>query len=196
VRGTSGYGRGESFARIKDKSKTPQIKEKKMADRDSINRIKQGRVPSAGAAAPNFGLLPVVLTATQLSAAMDLAGFHGANIAVLVGAFGTAASPTVYIELELQVSADNTTYVPCLDTDLLFPPGDAVRTGTATGTFFQSKTTGAADLSGVYTVGYRGQMRYLKVNVRLTGTQATGTPVAVLQTAAFPDYQPTAGNAT
>ena len=165
-------------------------------DRDLINSLQQWRVPSAGAAAPNFGVLPVKVTGTTLSAALDLAGFHAASIALMIGAYGDVQSGTVYMEGELQESADNVTYTPVADLDLLLPPGDAVRVGTATGTFFQSKTTGATDLSGVYTVGYRGNKRYLKVNLRLTGAHATGTPVAVLQTAGHPDYSPVSGNAS
>lgn len=165
-------------------------------DRDLINRISQGRVPSAGAAAPNFGVLPVKVTSTTLSAKLDLAGFHGAAVALMIGVFGDVQSGTVYMEGELQESNDDSSYTAVADADLLLPPGDAVRTGNATGTFFQSKTTGATDLSGVYTVGYRGNKRYIKTNLRLTGTHSTGTPVAILQTAGFPDYSPTSGNAT
>lgn len=165
-------------------------------DRDLINNLNQGRVASAGAAASGIGLVPVKVTATQLSGKIDLAGFHGASIALMIGAYGDAQSGTVYMEGELQESNDDTTYTAVADADLLFPPGDAARTGTATGTFFQSKTTAADDLSGIYTVGYRGSKRYLKVNLRLTGTHTNGTPVAVLMTAGFPDYAPVSGNAS
>lgn len=165
-------------------------------DRDLINGLNQGRVPSAGAAAPGIGLVPVKVTATQLSSSIDLAGYHGAVVALLIGAFGDVQSGTIYMEGELQESNDDSTYTAVADADLLFPPSDAARAGTAVGTFFQSKTTAAHDLSGIYTVGYRGNKRYLKCNLRLTGTHSTGTPVAVLMTAGFPDYAPVSGNAS
>jgi hypothetical protein len=89
------------------------------------------------------------------------------------------------------------TYTAVADTLTIYPPGDAARVGTVAtgGVFFQSKTTAAADLSGVYSVGYIGINRYLKVNVRLT-SPTTGSPCSVLITAGFPDYAPVTGNPT
>ena len=169
-------------------------------DRDIINRVSQGRTPSVGAAAAAaIGILPVVLTTTALSAATNLAGFHGAMIEAGIGVFGTAASGSVFIECEVQECATTGgTYTAVADADLLFPPGDAARqpATAASGTFFCSKSTTNADLSGLYTVGYRGNKQFIKVNVRLTGTQSTGTPVSVVITAGYPDYAPTVGNAS
>ena len=68
--------------------------------------------------------------------------------------------------------------------------GLAARVGTATGTFFQSKTTGASDAAGLYEVGYRGSMRYLKVNLRLTGTHTNGTPTSVSFSEGNPNFSP------
>jgi len=169
-----------------------------MADRDSINRVSEGRVPSVGAASPaNISLLPVVATTTQLGAVTDTAGFHSVNLKAEIGVYGTVASATVFIEAEVQESAaSGSGFTAVADADLIFPPGDAVRAGTATGTFFCSKSTTNADLSGVYTCGYRGTKRYLKINLRFTGTHTTGSPVATSIICGFPDYQPVAGNAT
>jgi hypothetical protein len=79
------------------------------------------------------------------------------------------------------------------------PPGDAMRTslGTtaASGCFFTSKTTSASDLSGIYSVGYLGLYRYLRVNVRLTAP-TVGSPCSVVLTAGYPDYAPVSGNPT
>ena len=93
---------------------------------------------------------------------------------------------------ELQESDDDSTYTAVADAALEFPlwQGLAARVGTATGTFFQSKTTGAADVAGLYEVGYRGSKRYIKVNVRLTGTHTNGTPTAVSFSQGQPAFTP------
>jgi hypothetical protein len=167
-------------------------------DRDLIDSLKAGKVLSAGVAGPTANLAPQVATVTVTSASIDTQGFHSFVGVLQVGAYGTAASGSVYIEGELQVSNDNATWIAAADADILLPPADAVRTafGTtaASGCFFQSKTTGAADLTGLYMVGYLGLYRYLRINVRLTGTQATGTPVSAVLIASHPDYFPVSGN--
>lgn len=172
-------------------------------DRDLIDNIKQGRTASAGAAASAAGyLLPKVVATTTLSSAFDTRGFHGVVATFAIGIFGDAASTTVYTEAELQDSPDGVTYTAVPDANLLFPPGDGPRTGAGTagttaasGCFFNSNTNGAVDLSGIYSVGYLGLNRYLKVNVRLT-SPTTGSPCAVIFTAGFPDYRPVNGNPT
>lgn len=167
-----------------------------MADRDLIDNLKQGRTPTAAAAAAAVGnILPVVATATTLGHAIDLQGFHGALVTFSIGVFGDVASATVFVEAELQDSPDGTTYTAVTDANCQYPPGDAARVGTVAtgGVFFQSKTTGAADLAGVYSVGYIGINRYLKVNVRFTSA-TNGCPISVISTAGYPDYAPVTGN--
>lgn len=169
-------------------------------DRDLIDSLKAGKVLTAGSAGPTANLAPQVATVTVTSASIDTQGFHSFVAILQVGAFGTTQSGSVYIEGELQVSNDNSTWIAAADADLLFPPGDATRTGVGVGTtaasgcFFNSRTTGAVDLTGLYMVGYLGLYRYLRVNVRLTGTQSTGTPVSAALIASHPDYSPVSGN--
>jgi hypothetical protein len=139
---------------------------------------------------PIAALAPAVRTATALSAKCDMQSFQSVIARFYSGVFGDTASATVYTEAEMQESDDDSTYTAVADADLLFPSGKAARTGTATGTFFQSKTTGAADLAGLYEVGYRGSKRYLKVNVRLTGTHTNGTPTTVTFSLGNADYKP------
>lgn len=167
-----------------------------MADRDLIDNLKQGRTAAAAGAASASGyILPVVATATVLGKAFDLQGYHGALVTFSIGIFGDVASGTVFVEAELQDSPDGTTYTAVADANTIYPPGDAARVGTVAtgGVFFQSKTTAAADLSGVYSVGYIGLNRYLKVNVRFTSA-TNGCPISVVATAGFPDYAPVTGN--
>lgn len=166
-------------------------------DRDLIDYMKEGRVTAAGAAAPTANLAPAVRTATVASASLDLQGFHGAVARFYIGTFGDVQSGSIYTEAELQVSNDNSTWIAAADADCLLPPGDAMRTalGTtaASGCFFTSKTTSAVDLAGMYSVGYLGTYRYIRVNVRFTAA-STGSPCAVLMSAGYPDYAPVTGN--
>jgi hypothetical protein len=152
-----------------------------MASRDLTNNLK-GVV----------GLAPAVRNATALSAKADTQGFESVVARVNVGTYGDSQSGSVFIEAELQESDDDSTYTPVADADLLFPvwQGKAARAGTATGTFFQSKTTAANDAAGGYDVGYRGSKRYLKVNVRFTGTHTTGTPTSVSFSLGHPSFDP------
>ena len=153
-----------------------------MASRDLVHNLK-----------PTAMLAPVVRTSTVLSSAIDTQGFESVIIAFHIGAFGDAASATVFFEAELQECATvGGTYTAVADTDLLFPGTGAARTGTVAtaGVFFQSKTTAAADTAGLYTIGYRGSKEFLKVNVRVTGTNSTGTPVSVVGYAGHALYSP------
>jgi hypothetical protein len=133
---------------------------------------------------------PAVVTSTTLSSACDLQYFEGAVARFHCGTFGDTQSATVYIEAELQESDDNSTYTAVPNASLVFPGSGVARTGHAVGTFFQSKTTAAADTAGLYEVSYLGQKRYLKINVRLTGTHSNGTPVSASITVGNPVFAP------
>lgn len=150
-----------------------------MASRDLVHNL-----------SPVVGLAPAVRTATALSSACDTRGFESVVVRFHSGTFGDTASGSLYTEAELQESDDNSTYTAVANTDLLFPSGKSARTGNATGTFFQSKTTGAADTAGLYEVGYIGSKRYLKVNLRLTGTHTNGSPTAVTFSLGHAVYNP------
>ncbi len=152
-----------------------------MASRDLTNNVKGVT-----------GLAPAVRTSSALSAKADTQGFESVIARFSSGTFGDTVSGSLYTEAELQESDDDSTYTAVADADLLFPvwQGKAARVGTATGTFFSSKTTGAADTAGLYEVGYRGSKRYLKVNVRLTGTHTNGTPASVSFSLGNPGFTP------
>jgi len=152
-----------------------------MASRDLTNNVKGVGV-----------LLPAVRTTTTLSTKADTQGFESVIARIHIGTYGDAQSGSVYMEAELQESDDDSTYTAVADADLLFPvaQGKAARTGTATGTFFQSKTTGANDAAGHYDVGYRGSKRYLKINLRFTGTHSTGTPSSATFSLGHPSFVP------
>lgn len=127
---------------------------------------------------PTIAIAPIVATTTILSEACDLQYFEGVVARVTVGTFGDTQSATVYFEAELQDSNDNISYAAVANALLVFAGSGAARTGHAVGTFFQSKTTGAADAAGTYECSYMGIKRYLKINLRGTGANTNGTPVS------------------
>lgn len=153
-----------------------------MSTRDLIHNLK-----------PVSGLAPAVKSGTStafLSSACDTQGFQSAVIRFNCGTFGDTQSATVYIEAEVQDSPDGVTYSAVPNTSVQFPGAQVARTGHATGTFFQSQTTGANDGAGIYEVGYIGPNRYLKVNIRLTGANTVGTPLSVEFDLSNADFQP------
>lgn len=129
-------------------------------------------------------LAPATLTTDTLSAAMDLQDAQGGLLVAAVGASGDTLSATVYVLLEVQHSADNITYEACANADLT-----AYVAGAATGTF--AKIDDPAEDATLYSVGYRGGKRYLKVNVNLVGTHTNGIPVGVVGLAS-PNQMPVA----
>jgi len=153
-----------------------------MAQRDLVHNL-----------SPVSGLAPAVRSGTNtavLSSACDTQGFQSVVARFNCGTFGDTQSGTVYIEAELQDSPDGITYSAVPNSSLQLPGAQVARTGHATGTFFQSQTTGAVDTAGIYEVGYIGPNRYLKVNVRLTGANTVGTPLAVEFDLSNADFKP------
>lgn len=130
--------------------------------RDGISKIKQVSA-----------LLPAVRTADANGIGIDLKGYDAAQMVGYIGAPGDTLSGSVKIELELQHSDDNSTFVACADADL-----SAAVTGTNTGTFAVIDANGEASLS--YAVGYMGSKRYIRIVSNVTGTHTNGTPSAAL----------------
>lgn len=126
---------------------------------------------------------PVVVTADALSAAINQAGFRDVTVAVAVGESGDTLSGSVYIELEMQESDDNSTYTACVDADIT----NAV-TGTNTGTF--ALIDAAAEDDAVYMSQYLGDKQYVKVNINVTGTHTNGTPIGALAVQSGENYLP------
>jgi hypothetical protein len=126
----------------------------------------------AGAAATQM-LTPQTLTATTLSSHIDLQDASDCMIEATIGVQGDTLSGSLYWELELQDSPDDSTYTAVVDANISNP----VSGRTATGTF--AAITASAGCSKVYQVAYRGNQRYVKVNLRATGSHSTGTIIGV-----------------
>lgn len=116
---------------------------------------------------------PDTVTTDTASGYVDMLGFNSCMFVVSVGASGDTLSSSVKIELEVQEGDATNSFAAAPDT--------AVRTaitGTATGTF--ALIDAATEDDAVYTCQYVGNKRYAKVNINVTGTHTSGTPIAVL----------------
>lgn len=129
---------------------------------------------------------PVVLTADNTPAAIDLAGYQSATVNIAVGVGGITFSATDKIEFKLY-HGDTTTF------------GEATAV-TAADVFGVTPSSGgivrslvAAHAAATVTrVGYKGGKRYLFVLADFSGTHGTGTPICVDVERGHPILGPTA----
>ena len=119
-------------------------------------------------------VLDAVLTAPTVDVDgdtdVDLQGYNGCEMVVVVGASGDTLSGSVYVSLELEESDDDSTYTDVADADMLGA------TGGGSGQF--ALINDPAEDDAVYTVGYIGDKRYLRLKVNVTGTHTNGIPLA------------------
>ena len=119
-------------------------------------------------------LAPANRTTTTTSASLDTRDGESAALLFNVGAAGDTLSGTVYIELEVQESNDNSTWTAVANTDLNNYVTGSTNAGTA------KKIAANADANQAYLVGYKGGMRYIRGVDRRTGTHSTGTPTGIV----------------
>ncbi|KKL92502.1 hypothetical protein LCGC14_1884040 [marine sediment metagenome] len=115
---------------------------------------------------------PVVVTADANSGSVDTRGYDSVMLLANIGLSGDVLSGAVFIELEVEDSPDNSVWTDAADADLT----NSV-TGTNTGTFALIDAPAEDELR--YIVGYKGDKRYVRVVVNVTGTHTNGTPMAV-----------------
>jgi len=127
---------------------------------------------------------PVVVSADALSAAINMAGFRDVTVLAAIGESGDTLSGSVYIELEMQESDDDSTYTACADADIT----NVVTGSSNTGTF--ALIDAAAEDDAVYSSQYLGSKQYVKVNINVTGTHTNGTPCGVLAVQSGENYLP------
>jgi hypothetical protein len=118
-------------------------------------------------------LLPQTLTATTLSSKIDLQDNQDAMLEVTIGVQGDTLSGSIYWEFELQDSPDDVTYTAVVDANISNPVAGRTATGT------MAAIIASAGCSQIYLAAYRGNQRYVKVNVRATGSHSTGTIIGV-----------------
>lgn len=131
---------------------------------------------------------PATLTASANGSGVDLQGFEGALIAVLVGESGDTLNGSNHIQLEVEHADDDGAGSPdswedCADADLV-----EVVAGSNTGTF--AKIDDATEDDAVYHTAYIGSKRHIRVVANLTGTHSTGTPLGAVVVRGFGRHQP------
>ncbi len=123
-----------------------------------------------------------VYAADSVPAAIDLAGYQGAEIVLGVGIGGITFTAVNKIEFVLTHSYDDVTYVAVTDADVLGV------TGITTGIIKSLVVAHAA--AAVYRFGYVGPRRYLKLLADFSGTHATGTPLSGTIVRGYPSMAP------
>ncbi len=116
---------------------------------------------------------PAAATADVDSASVDMKDYSHVAFYVLVGATGDTLDGSNDINLEVEESADDSSFSDCADADIT----NAV-TGANTGTF--AHIDAGAEDDALYMTQYKGSARYVRVVINVTGTHTNGTPVGVL----------------
>lgn len=116
---------------------------------------------------------PVVITADANGASVDMKDYSHCAFYALIGESGDTLSGSVYIELEVEESADNSTFTDVADADLT-----NYVAGTNDGCF--GLIDAAAEDDAVYMTQYRGNARYVRPVINVTGTHTNGTPIGIL----------------
>ena len=126
---------------------------------------------------PAVSILNAVKTAAGNGTGVDLQGYERATVLVDVGAEGDTLSGSVYFEVSLEESDDNSTFT------------DVAQAGITDGTIAAGgiflKLDGTANgnpdtAGGVFRVEYVGNSRYIRVVLAKTGTHSSGTPIGAM----------------
>ena len=113
------------------------------------------------------------ITADTDGASVDMKDYSHVAFYALVGQSGDTLSGSVYIELELEESDDDSTFSDCADADVT-----NTVTGNNTGTF--AKIDAAAEDQAIYMCEYKGSKRYVRPVVNVSGTHSNGTPIGIM----------------
>jgi len=129
----------------------------------------------------NIGLgnsiINAVKTAAENGSGIDLQGFEEATAVVSVGAEGDTLSGSVYFEVSLEHSDDDSTYTDVVQADIVNGTIDAG------GIWLKLDGTTGGDpdtAGGQWQVGYVGGKRYVRLVLAKTGTHTNGTPISGL----------------
>lgn len=115
---------------------------------------------------------PATITSDTNSTSVYMKGYDEVLFLVNVGESGDTLSASVKIELEVEESADDSTYTDVADADLV-----KYVAGTNDGCF--GVIDAAAEDDTPYFTAYRGNSDYARVVLNLTGTHSNGTPISV-----------------
>jgi len=116
-----------------------------------------------------------VKTAAANGTGIDLQGFEEATAVVSVGAEGDTLSGSVYFEISLEHSDDDSTYTDCVQADIV---NGTIASG---GIWLKLDGTTGGDpdsAGGQWQVGYVGGKRYVRLVLAKSGTHSNGTPIS------------------
>ena len=129
----------------------------------------------------NIGLgnsiINAVKTAAENGSGIDLQGFEEATAVVSVGAEGDTLSGSVYFEVSLEHSDDDSTYTDVVQADIVNGTIDAG------GIWLKLDGTTGGDpdtAGGQWQLGYVGGKRYVRLVLAKTGTHTNGTAISGL----------------
>lgn len=120
-------------------------------------------------------IINAVKTTGANGTGIDLQGFEEATAVVSVGAEGDTLSGSVYFEVSLEHSDDDSTYTDCVQADIV---NGTIAAG---GIFLKLDGTTGGDpdtAGGQWQVGYVGGKRYVRLVLAKTGTHTNGTPIS------------------
>lgn len=126
-----------------------------------------------------------VLTADEDGAGIDLQGYEGCLFVANVGVSGDTLSGSVYIELELEESDDDSTYTDVADADLT---GFVAGTNDGCWAFIDDP----AEDDVVIKCQYMGDLQFVRAVVNVTGTHSNGTPISITAVKTGYKYPPVA----
>lgn len=130
--------------------------------KDFINRFKVDQVVD-----------PVVITSDTDGASVDRLGYNYVTFIALVGESGDTLSGSVKIELEVEDSADDSTFADAADADV-----QGYVAGTNDGCF--AVVDAAAEDDAAFVCTYRGSDRYVRPVINVSGTHTNGTPIGIV----------------
>lgn len=120
-------------------------------------------------------IINAVKTAAANGTGVDLKGFEEATAIVDVGAEGDTLSSSVYFEVSLEHSDDDSTYTDCVQADVI---NGTIAAG---GIWLKLDGTTGGDpdtAGGDWQIGYVGGKRYLRLVLAKNGTHSNGTPIS------------------
>ncbi len=131
-----------------------------------------------------------VKTADENGSSIDRSLWETVGFQIHVGESGDTLSGSVYIDLVLQESDDDSAWSDVSGDDMVVP-ASTVHAGyqsTISNGIF-AVIDAAADDDAIFRVQYRGTKRYVRVQVDVTGTHTNGTPIAISAIKTNPRYQ-------
>ena len=120
-------------------------------------------------------IINAVKTAGANGTTVDLKGFEEATAIVDVGAEGDTLSGSVYFEVSLEHSDDDSTFTDLVQADVI---NGTIAAG---GIWLKLDGTTGGDpdtTGGDWQIGYVGGKRYLRLVLAKTGTHTNGTPIS------------------